>query len=76
MSAPTTETGTTIHFLPDADIFESLDFEFDTGADQSAGGDRRRGDRNGAARLTRATDVFIDKCYEQVVTPAATTGRS
>ncbi len=26
--APTKETGTTINFLPDADIFESLDFDF------------------------------------------------
>ena len=28
--APTTETGTTITFLPDADIFETLDFDFTT----------------------------------------------
>ena len=28
--APTSETGTTITFLPDADIFETLDFEFAT----------------------------------------------
>jgi len=28
--APTDETGTTITFLPDAEIFESLDFEFAT----------------------------------------------
>ena len=28
--APTKETGTTITFLPDADIFESLDFDFNT----------------------------------------------
>jgi DNA gyrase subunit B len=27
---PTTETGTTITFLPDADVFESLDFDFTT----------------------------------------------
>src|ERR1019366_3214379 len=28
--APTNETGTTISFLPDADIFENLDFNFTT----------------------------------------------
>jgi len=28
--AKTSETGTTVTFLPDADIFESLDYEFDT----------------------------------------------
>ena len=27
---PTTETGTTVTFLPDAEIFETLEFEFDT----------------------------------------------
>ena len=30
MGEPTEETGTTINFLPDAEIFESLDFEFST----------------------------------------------
>ncbi len=28
--APTTETGTTTHFLPDAEIFETLEFKFET----------------------------------------------
>jgi DNA gyrase subunit B len=28
--APTKETGTIVHFLPDSDIFESLDFDFPT----------------------------------------------
>ena len=30
MNAPSSETGTTITFLPDAEIFETLEFEFAT----------------------------------------------